>query len=447
MIKRHLRPRASNPGNPSGATLVEVLMSLLILAIGVVPIFTLFPVSLLSSIRANQLTTTRLFADQIAATMLAHPEMVMGAQSWTPLQTYGTNTVITPSIPAGSNSPALRTYFYTQGGGQNGVTEPDPWQTDPDTTTSDNGVTWTPLLLPMSSAQISALSGRSKTFIPFRYVIDPYGMMMAESSLASDFGNFGGATASTQPVLRINCGVTSEQLAILNKFTSPDTWTTIESAIPLKAVTVDTNSDSIADSTDLTFPASMDMTGYSYTGGPNDPHLTRVVAISPDGRRSVSAFVSAPSSTSTVRVQGVLLAGSTSPGDYTSTIGQMRLEVFERRYTWLGTVQRESGGGANLQIAVCFNRSFRAADEQLYQYTLPTGSLDTLQVQWSGSEPYIVKGGYAFDAGSVTFRRIIDLKKSASSAIVVLDKQLEQTNGPFRVMFMPGILQVYEMSL
>lgn len=432
-----MRANRSFPEQPSissaGATLVEVLMSLLILAIGVVPIFTLFPVSLLSSIKANQLTTTRLFADQVAATMISRPEMVMGAPGWNPNQTYSPGTIITSSIPVGNNSPKLRTYFGTATAGISGLKEPDPWLTGSPTT--DNTISWVPRNLPTTL--------NTAAFIPYKYVIDPYGMMYADSALATDFGNMEGSTLNGYRVLRIHCGVTSELLAIRNKFTSPDTWSVAETVVPIQAVTIDTDSDSVAEFTDITFPNTVDISSYTDNG------LTRVVAISPDGRRSEAGFVKGSPSASVLRVYTPLMSTTNSPENVTGAIGQVRIENFERRYTWLGAVQRDSSGGAALQIAICFNRSFLTSDEQLYRYRFLTAALDTLQVQWSGAEPYLVKGGYVFDAGSVSFRKIIDVRKNSlnSSAVVVLEKALTQSDGPFCVVCMPSIVQVYEMSL
>jgi len=436
-MKVHLRLRVNSNHPPMGATLVEVLMSLLILAIGVVPIFTLFPISLLSSIKANQLTTTRLFADQVAATIIANPELVYGATGWKPDTSYASGSIITAVIPAGSNSPSSRTYFATIAGGQSGFTEPDPWQTSPGSSTTDNTITWASRTLPTTQ--------NTASFVPYRYVVDPYGVMLIDPAVKNDFGNQEGSPAGTARVLRINSGIGNELSAITAKFSSPDTWTTVETAVPTSVVTVDDSSpsDGIADAAVLEFPSSMDMSSYTNNG------LSRLVVISLDGRRSAVGYVKAPPTTSKLKVDSILLAGTTNPTDITNSIGQVRLEIYERRYTWLGAVQRNENGGAHLQIAVCFNRAFRTQDEQLYNYTFPTSSLDTVQVQWSGNEPYIVKGGYAFDAASVAFRRIIDVEKNltSSTATIIVSPAIEQTNGPRRLVFMPGIVQVYEMEL
>lgn len=438
-MRSHLVHRAGNVNPSTGATLVEVLMSLLILAIGVVPIFTLFPVSLLSSIKANQLTTTRLFADQIASTIIANPELIYGAAGWQPDHTYGSSSIVTTAILAGNNAPTTRTYFATTGGGKSGLKEPTPWQTNPGAVTTDNGVTWMTWPLPTTK--------NTASYIPYRYVVDPYGVLMMETALKDDFGNDGGTSLTASRVLRINSGITDEGSALIAKFGLPDSWTTIETVVPTQVVTIDTGSDGVADSSQLTFPAGMDVSSYT----PNFPNpINRVVAVSPDGRRSALGFVNAGPTTSTLQVSSVLLAGNTNPTDITSMIGQVRLEVFERRYTWLGAVQRSEGGGAHLQIAIFFNRSFRAIDEQIYPYTFPTGNMDTVNLTWSGSaDPYVVKGGYAFDAGSVAFHRIIDVEKdlAGSSATLVVSPAIEQTNNQRRLIFMPGIVQVYEMDL
>ena len=51
-----MRLLAVTPENRTGATLTEVLMSMMILSIGVLSLAAMFPIGILSSVRATQLT-------------------------------------------------------------------------------------------------------------------------------------------------------------------------------------------------------------------------------------------------------------------------------------------------------------------------------------------------------------------------------------------------------
>ena len=69
-------PAASATRLRSGATLTEVLISMLILAIGVVSIASLFPIGMLNSIRANKLTRATLLRNSAQAMLDVIPELV-----------------------------------------------------------------------------------------------------------------------------------------------------------------------------------------------------------------------------------------------------------------------------------------------------------------------------------------------------------------------------------
>ncbi|WP_437225253.1 type IV pilus modification PilV family protein [Planctomicrobium sp. SH661] len=446
-MRWHSRNSAVTPPARSGATLVEVLMSLLIMSIGIVTVFTLFPVSLLSSIKSNQLTTARLYADQIAATIRMRPELVIGGSVnagsdpfWTSGETIVRGDVISRSIPAGSLSPSNRSYFVATADGKCGVIEPD-WSTAGQTINEGaGGPTWRRSVLPTS--------GNTNSFVPYRYVVDPYGAMTATAN-PSIFGNNDGGLPPEPYVLRINGGANNELKAFNSRFALPDTWVVATTAIPLSATTVDTDSDSVADATDLTFSSTTDLSAFpKWVPGDPNPPVARVVAVSPDGRRSQAAYI-LQNSGNTLRVNSLVLTNNTTPGPISAgTIGPVRLETFDRRYTWMGTVERQPDGVSQVQIAVFFNRGFRPADEQVYQYVRQSADTADITVPSGTPAPFISEGGYVFDVATVKFHRILSVSGSTTKRIVVspsLDTTLP--NNRTYMIFLPGIVRVYDLTL
>ncbi len=83
-----LERKADNASQPSGstpassATLVEVLMALLVMAIGVTSVFTLFPLAMLKSVKASQLTKRSSMKDRLRIWSWGHlnwsPELPRG---------------------------------------------------------------------------------------------------------------------------------------------------------------------------------------------------------------------------------------------------------------------------------------------------------------------------------------------------------------------------------
>jgi len=440
-VKAHLpnlsaQSLSAQPAPRSGATLVEVLMSLLILGLGVVPIFTLFPLTLLSSVKATHNTSARLFADQVAATLRHRPELVLCANQWTPRTPFNAK-LVTPTYLPGTNSPRSLYYFYSPAG-TSGSIEPD-WRT----TFEDGDITWQsgPMSIPIPPGafplqnRFAATSGR--------YVVDPYGALVNNGTpLQYVFGNDNGNPVGTDPlVLRVDAGITNETQAIQSRFTSSDTWSTVETYLPIAANTIDTSTpaDGIVDSCALTFGAEVDITGMAANG------LSRVVVTSPDGKQSRSATIIGASGNALI-VNSPLFATTTTPEDITGAIGKVRIEFFERKFTWLGAVHRDPAG-ARIQCAIFYNRSLRLEDEQLYEVSSqPSADTVTYTIP-SGKDPFAPEGGYVFDATMIKFHKIIDSSKGLFSNQISVSPAFESTNLPRRLIFMPGIVQVYEMTL
>lgn len=409
-----------------GATLTEVLMSLLIFSIGIVSVFTLFPISILQSIRATQLTNTRIQYDNVVQLISARPELLLGARYWEPNRNYLNGEVIVPPPVGGATWPQNNFYYRANGGGLSGPTEPSPWPAGGFPGNSENTFTW-------------------NFFQRAAFAIDPLGFLNVDFP-QNRFGNHQGAPANlglVRPDLATSLRIPEQKINAL--FSMPDSWTIAFEAVP----------SSVSNGpTQLTFPNEVDLSGITQNS-------YRVILTSEDGRRSISRNLGSPPVTGNV----LNLAGDL-PGDLNqvSELSTVRVEYFNRRYTWMLTVIRTPDGAPRAQCVLFFNRSFNPDDEYLYHYEIPPSSVErnVLQVSWTGSDPkpLIREGNFVFDSITARWYRMVNVSSTLTSpATIVLERDLEgvhaggdptDDSNPATfggMMFMPGIVHVYDLPL
>ena len=420
----------------SGATLVEVLMALLIMAVGVTSVFTLFPLSIIKAVKANQLTNSKLYEGAIKDTLLAQPQLWTGAPVWTENTTYGRTLTtsllqdrwVTPR-PNGRLLPDTNEVFFyggatselsgsippnlqvrrdwnaslNAGGYQNYFSAAPTWMR----TASDENLTWTPY--------------RHSPFLANRlwssYLVDPLGWYSANS--AADQIQFGrvvsGDTSGASVYMdRIHCHLSS--LAASQSFQLPDSWTmSTESTAVVVSVPA-------ANRLQIAFPDTMDITQQGQLD------RIRVVLTSTLSERVYvlpvreSVFVPAPTYPS-VPGYSVLEINGTLPAGYVADVARIEVQS-PSRYSWLMSVHSGPRGEFNAECAVVFNRSFETVDEQGYRAEFaqtedldgdgtldpgeddmwPNGRIDSniAKVRWpydpNSDPPRIKEGGYIFDA-------------------------------------------------
>lgn len=269
-----------------GATLVEVLMSLMIIGLGLTSVFTLFPMSIIRSIKGTNLTN---------ATLLAHN--------------------------ARDFYIAERTRIDIPPNRQN----PDPLLTATPSVNTN--------LVPVDAADFVGT-----------YVFDPFGGVNA-TAFAQTPGLFGFPASGSygrnnslegSEVLRVANGLT------LDNVSSWDSWITdFEGFI------------TSINATQIQLDPAEDVSGMV---GLN----ARVQLLSRDGRRSVIRPIN-PGST------GGAIIGLASPLpsdlDQLAEVSLVRVQNYERRYTWLLTVHINESGLRTAQIAVFFRRQLGEPEE------------------------------------------------------------------------------------
>lgn len=390
-----------------GATLSEILISLMVMSIGVVSLATLFPISVLRSIQATQLTNAtihRLNAEQLIE---LYPRLIHN-----------------PDWPNNSNL-AEHESEYSAGGRDN----PDSFVAGGDLVNEG------------------------------RFVVDPMGATHASLTpqVRQVFGNDAGVQP-LNPIFRYHGGFDNlgnvqppPQLPAppyaRNPYTAclADSW---------QVVAKGTSSDSTAVTTSITVPNGIDLTDAANASASGLD--VRVVLFSMTGKQSVTRYLPPGSIDTALNT----LTWADSIGGI--AISRFRLETYEPRYSWLLTVRKKPGatlgqGDASVDVVVFHKRSFSAATEQRFSVSTWSGTDCTLNlaVAPSGTKPFLKKGGFLFDAVNAHWYRITQLKnEDTNNPLITLDRPLiapwnPATNSiefPKWVMAVPGIVEVYPLN-
>lgn len=355
-----------------GASLTEVLISLLITSIGVVSLASLFPIAIVRSVQATQLNhsaVTRLNAEELARLT----ERVGGL----------------PQI--------LHSH-------------------DPDG----------PGVLPVQS--VKAVPGLT------RWVIDPYGWVEnfnTSTGLQDYIGNDGGSPPGPVTLLRrFNGGMTdfppADQI-----FSLPDSWVRLFEEIPISYT-----------ANSVTFDPRVSLAPVISGLG---TVRSRVILLQQVGR-SLRGEVREISNVSppTVSWTRPLPAGFVPE--------QARVEMLDRRYTWLATVRYNAAADLSaVDLVVFFNRSLPTADEIAYPATFQRNNV-TVTLNWSGfsgnQAPLLKRGGWILDLENAYWYRVEDfqLTSSTSATLTLQTPARASSSANGRALILRGIVDVFPIG-
>jgi len=472
-MKKHPNPTASDQTQATvartGETLSVVLVAMLIMSIGVVSLAALFPISVLRTAQATQLTHSVFLRNNAEAAVESKVGLLSNAQIF----------------------------------GSSGLGIIDPL-------------------------------GVQLVGTPY---VDPFGVGVGVGTPLGGVRRTDGLASTTiTPAQRL---ALAEQLAAL-----PDSWSLVLEE-PVTATNL-----SPSPPTKPTITVANSTTGLNVRNGStaNAPYaLHRLVMFDATGRFAVIQPLYQVTGLNlswwNVNADGTSLGtGPSLPNGFIPT--RVRIEAQDRRYTWMMTVRKRwvpvgpvsgtdgqpgvagtdddkvngpddngelhySGSdddpnwAAELDVAVFYNRSFRAADETAYSLTFPVlnpaggfdgapgvsgvdddnnAKLDTIpnpnsppntipdpgEVGFPGSDdnrtvmvtfttagpkPYLKKGGYMLEPNQLKWYRILDLKDVPSNVptdtntVLLLDQNLTiPTVGGISGIFMKGIIEVYPLG-
>lgn len=349
-----------------GVSLSEVLISLLVLSIGVVSVATLFPLSVLRTVQATQLTNGTQLRYNFEGLAGAKPEL-MGARPWEPRRQFVAGEYVFPSVPGSY-------VFECTNTGMSGPIEPAwVYAAGQATQDADTGQQWVArnarvyVVDPLGWEERNAELGNPAV---------PFAEAAASANVRNTFGRLNLDTpaavppfASPQRILRLPGGVPGSMAgaAVL-----PDSWTLQLESTDLSGLT--------ANSVQLTNSSSQLVPTFAPGGtevdfqGTHAAIFARITFFDVTGRASIvrplSRIETASAGVETFEWTSPLIA---PPG---VTWVRARVETFDPRYSWMLAVRRSPSGAAYPTLVVFFRRSYAPEDELIHNthfLALPPG--------------------------------------------------------------------------
>lgn len=365
-----------------GTTLTEVLMSLLCMAIGVVAVASLFPIALLRSVQATQLTSATILRFNAETLMELYNELP------TPIDAYPANF-------------------------RNLIHNPD-------------------------------FDDQFGEHFNKNYLIDPLGAMIVRD-------DNGRPLAATDKVGRMDrfdalpvfhpmpsYGTPATAIKEAEKIvTLPDSWVTLIDEFP------ESNNDTsvtLPTTTEINFP---EMDALATDGG------MRILLFSSNGKISESRALDMDSFNAP---NAITWTSSVLPSNnqyFPDKVDRIRLEVKERRFTWLLTVRNNTPGSAldvlsaraQVDVVVFFRRSPTVEEETPYELTGSGRNYTVGKINGTDPDPFLKKGGFMLDTNTGEWHRLQKVNQNAIS----LERNSRTLNGHHAV-FMKGVVDVFPLG-
>jgi Tfp pilus assembly protein PilV len=374
----------NHPAVRNGSTLSEVLVALLIMAIGVISLASLFPISVLKTAKATQLTTAA--------------DICYNARSWCEMYPY----IITDPDPNDSNRDSI--LFNDEG------------------------------------------------YLPASYLFDPMALaadrIVQMDRVVGVLPRFGGGfESSIASAERICAGLDSWSMVHEGTVTSIDATRTRLKVADLSGV-------------NLIAPGVNQMRVH-LTSNLGRQSQTREVTGILSGNEltwSEDADASGALNGSEDLNNNMVVDAHALPGGV--TFETARIEVRERRYSWMLTITASASGDPQIKVVVYFGREFTKDDEQIFGTPpgmfqppgLVTGSAALMQVgtrqftvSWPGSNPapHLKRGGWILDAQNGEWYQIENYTDTSgmTSSTITTTKVIRDSSS--LVMFPRGVVEVF----
>ena len=388
----HPPRRFGRPAGPIGAALTEVLIALLIMGIGLVSAATMFPIAVLRTVQATQLTRSTVLCYNAESLLYVHPQLidhasppnpVPGPGNHIPLPAAGkvTTAVVDPLgyYLVGDANTALRTVF----GGVNDVRG--------------------------------------------NQIVDPAGAptLLRRVNVSDLLGPSG--TPTSRAVIR-----QAEQLVTL-----PDSW----------SVQLDDVADTVTSptATSFTFP-SRDATllgslpSILASGG-----TLRVTLFHSSGRKSIVRRVTGVTGNRVDWASSPVLPAEYMPP--ATKIERAVVETRNRHYTWMMTVRKDDSGVANINVVVFFNRAHEPSDESVFT-TIPANTLSSqfqIDIPATATRPVLRRGRYLFDPVNARWYRITKVTgEQTNTPTITIDRT--PTEKIRYAVFLPRVVDVFPIN-
>lgn len=484
---RRLNPQSNYLEVPlfnRGVTLIEVLMSMMIMALGVSAVMVLFPISVLRSVQATQLTNAAILKTNAVALINARKQLIFDPDGDGNLQEHigrqnELRYIVDPggyfAIAQNTNFSTPYCQFATLSAGND--------STLPNDSTLRGGADW------FGNVDTNG-DGIPEPFPVMPRYDGGIRIGTMSGSFPGGFRPLGGNPAEMQ-ALRLLASTLSKL---------GDAWETQYDGVPegflFSDGTPSASAVSGAEIVGLVLSPDHDLSGVPSAASlvPRitgtqiipDPEVCRVVVFSQDGKFSVALPLIAvdPATNRIIWSEDVDFSGAAydasedlnlnltneirllppqfvNPVTGGYEIGRVLLQTARTQdYNWLLTVRRGRDGQARgVDVVITHNKSITADDERLYTTSFLPGAFSVQMIVDGGlteglevAQPALRRGGYLLDIENARWYRIASYteKKAISIGTVTGDGyviNLETSVGsgsPIgKAMFLPGVIDVY----
>jgi hypothetical protein len=495
-------PKSKSQIQRRGSSLAEVLVALLVMSIGVVSVASLFPISVLRTVQATQLTNSAQLKYDFDGLSGPRPEIVTGVGEWQPQKAYSKGDLVISTVGNNRYFEWQPVYDATR---TSGALEPS-WKWSTGATTDDGAVpeAW-------------------MTHLAVAYMVDPLGweersLEMIDRSLAvatntSDIRNtFGRPTLagvsfpvnSSYRIVRFRGGVAGNiynpastmsfptnntRAGATGTCVLPDSWLVqvdTTDVVSYTSTSIQVNATDLVNSLDLNADNVVDFT---QPNGAEQAIICRVTLYGPDNRQSVIRQIS------TITRPGSEQINWATPLPTPFTPVRVRVETFQTRFSWMLAARRQVSGAIYMDLITFYKRSFDPNHELIHPAHFRTGTWlgpdntlntaddvtdPTVVIQYNpdlgNSSPALRRGGFICDAQNNRWYRIINFTEVPNSlaaltsldpnaigtalgttrgAIVRLEYTVSTSSGiytpsdnaaPGGVLVLPGIINVYPLQ-
>lgn len=464
-----MRRRSSQFTAPTkaGVTLVEVLMSLMIMSIGIAGVAAIFPVAALRSAQATKLTSAAMLKLSAESIVNTSPELI-----------FDPDGDFSPSETVVNQRAALTEHFATLGN-RNYIVDPNGYMSH-----AEAGL---PSYDPAIKDNVANLLfcnwfGNNGMNAPY-----------TGSATLRGLRRFDGGLQSRTVVLS---SASSEQKRAMRLIAAKDTglgdhWETVLDEEISSASLVTTGPGSTAEG--ITFDPDVDLSGViaSTNSTPRtaasallirDPELYRITLFSLTGRMSqVYPLTRIAGQTcywtesgEDLNFDGRVNASRPLPSEFGGEISRALIQVKRTNdFNWFLTVRRGSNGAARgIDVCVTFSNGIEPDDEWVYPAITDADNNGTAEggfvkgafsaeITYSTSdpEPSVKRGGFVLDVHNARWYRVVDYRElsgvntsnaaSASLTTIQMDFETEIVDSSptgSGVIFLPTLVDVYPLG-
>lgn len=446
----------ANRGTPrAGVTLSEVLVSMLIMSIGVVSLATMFPLSVVRSVEATQLTSGTILRKNAEMMWDYYPP------------TDPRNPFTSINVPQFAGTPSTRLavidpygFFLHELGSCFGANKM-PGNGNASTLipalglVANNGWCYVPGTPPR------ALGAPDYTQIFSGD--DPAHAVFAKDSAGNNIIRYPGGIASLDLEVDTNGNGIVDGAEDLNGngildlgldalFSLPDNWTVLFEGVPTSQ-------------TPTTSPTSAVVDGLGSAGVSVSSTVATRVLLQDSETRQIQTR---PLTATSINTSADSVTWATALPSSFGTISNLKIEAQTRRYTWMSTFRVRWSPFDTIpfkydrwSLVIFYNRAFDAEDEFIYGFTPPSGSTKTgvfdqgsptiiIDVPAQGTsnpngyKPTVKNGGWVLDSMNLLWYRVQSHTNLDTSPVTItLDRAAALDSN--QAMFMKGVVEVYNL--